>query len=236
MQSHLLGRFGQMIWQIDLPYPHITESLHLDLGSGSQPRNPFSAEKLIGVDIFEEPPEGFSIEFQYVRADITKRLPFQDTSFNSVSAYDVLEHVPRWERINGEIKFPFVSLMNEIWRILKPGGFFYAVTPMFPSISAFGDPTHVNVISRETISYFANPTRYASTLGYGFEGEFEILHSGWLRGAGPYDRKVSLRHAITESRSLTQKVYFSVKLARRFVLLLVKRKPSHTLWVLRKPN
>ena len=44
--------------------------------------------------------------------------------------------------------------MNEIYRVLKPGGTFYAITPYYPRDEAFVDPTHVNIITNKTHTYF----------------------------------------------------------------------------------
>ena len=75
-------------------------------------------------------------------------IPYPDCSFDSISAFDFIEHVPRILAINQEsTKFPFVELMSEIWRVLKPNGMFYALTPAFPHGAAFHDPTHVNFIA-----------------------------------------------------------------------------------------
>lgn len=222
----------KILWEVDLPRSIPGPSIHLDLGSGHQPRNPFRCSKLVALDIFESP--GNSESFEYVKADITEPLPFKDGTFSSISAYDVLEHVPRWERVNGEIKFPFINLMSEVWRILQPSGYFYAVTPMYPSAAAFGDPTHINFISESTVHYFSGEKPIASTLGYGFNGGFEIIFSGWLRGAGPYDSKGSIRQNIDNSLGLKQKSLLFFKLLRRMLLRMTNRSPQHTLWVLQK--
>lgn len=72
--------------------------------------------------------------------------------------------------------------MSDIWRVLKPGGIFYARTPAYPSAAAFQDPTHVNIITDQTISYFARRPALDGSLvdpwgldlgkRYGFKGEF----------------------------------------------------------------
>jgi len=110
MVSYMSRKIRNIIWEVDLPRPLSRPSVHLDLGSGYSPRNPFNCEKLIALDIFDF--QGNQEGFDYVKADLTKRLPFADESFSSVSAYDVLEYVPRWERSDGQIHFPFIELMN----------------------------------------------------------------------------------------------------------------------------
>ena len=126
------------------------QTIHLDLGCGTQPRNPYGAPHLHGVDIRPAQAHSQTEGFTYTSANIAlEPLPFVDSYFDSVSAFDVLEHVPRQLVMpNGELRLPFVQLMNEIHRVLKPGGVFLALTPAFPSETAFVDPTHVNIITR----------------------------------------------------------------------------------------
>jgi len=222
---------GYLNYQLDLPQSlDFSESRHLDLGCGDQPRNPFGAEICVGTD-FDSFQRVQSNSVQFVTADLTNTLPFPDNSFSSMSAYDVLEHIPRWERNkNGSIVFPFVQLMSEIHRILKPGGIFYAVTPGYPSEAAFQDPTHINFITLGTLNYFAAGTSHARTLGYGFEGEFEVLHNSWLRGSGPFAQSKLVRADSTSKERFISRL----RLIRRFFLLCQNRSPMHILWVLQK--
>ena len=55
-----------------------------------------------------------------VQADAT-RLPYADASFDVVTAFDLIEHVPQ----DGE-------LVSEVWRVLRPGGYFLASVPAHP--------------------------------------------------------------------------------------------------------
>jgi SAM-dependent methyltransferase len=218
-------------YQLDLPAElAFSETRHLDLGCGANPRNPLGAQTLVGTDFatFNRVNTPF---VQFVAADLTHKLPFDSGSFTSISAFDVLEHVPRWERLpDGSIVFPFVQLMSEIHRILKPGGVFYAVTPGYPAPEAFQDPTHVNFITLGTIEYFSGSSVHARTLGYGFDGEFEVLHNSWLKGAGPFAEN---RLNLFKSSGFFN--FASVlKFLRRFWLLLRNRRPAHILWVLKR--
>ena len=136
------------------------------------PRNPFKAEMLYGVDIreFDEQPA----DFNYKQCNlITQAIPYPDNFFDSVSAYDFLEHIPRVIIYNDQTRFPFVELMNEIHRVLKPSGELYALTPYYPKESCFIDPTHVNFITPKTHRYFVKPDLMANM--YGFSGSFEDL-------------------------------------------------------------
>jgi SAM-dependent methyltransferase len=150
---------------------------HLDLGCGAIPRNPYGRDEVHAVDIAA--PGSLDARF-FRRANLSlEPIPHADSSFESVSAFDFLEHVPRvLGTADGRAtRFPFVELMNEIHRVLKPGGRFYAITPAYPRPEAFHDPTHVNFITRGTAAYFCGPDPGARM--YGYTGSFEMLRNEW---------------------------------------------------------
>jgi len=144
----------------------------LDLGCGPNPRNPFNADEVFGVDVMED------LSANIKKADLAiEAIPFEDDSFEYVLAHDFLEHVPRVvyapDRRNS-----FVELMNEVYRVLKVGGMFMSVTPAYPHPAAFMDPTHVNVITEDTFRlYFDNVNRWA--VSYGFKGAFSVRIQEW---------------------------------------------------------
>lgn len=149
----------------------------LDLGCGGQPNNPYGLSEVCGVDLYKSKDISPRVNFQI--ANITMQpLPFGDSELDVISAFDVIEHIPRVLPDGaGGTRFPFIDLMNEIWRTLKPGGIFYAFTPAFPHPEAFQDPTHVNIITLNTHTYFCGPKSYGKN--YGFKGEFEAIRVEW---------------------------------------------------------
>lgn len=146
---------------------------HLDLGCGARPRNPYGRDELHGIDLApRHEPDAFEVR----RANLAlEPIPYPDDHFDSVSAYDFLEHVPRvLPTADGrDTRFPFVELMNEVWRVLSPGGLLYAYTPCYPHPMAFKDPTHVNILTRDSHEYFTRPLFTARM--YGFKGDFSIV-------------------------------------------------------------
>lgn len=156
---------------------------HLDLGCGKFPRNPYARGTLCGVDIRAlEGNEAFDYRIANLSLD---PIPWPNDSFGSVSAFDFIEHVPRvLPDGEGGTRFPFIELMNEAWRVLAPGGLFYALTPAFPHAAAFTDPTHVNIITAQTHEYFCGD----SPLGrmYGFRGRFAPQRVHWTHPADAY--------------------------------------------------
>jgi SAM-dependent methyltransferase len=75
-------------------------------------------------------------------------LPFDDNSFDSIHAYDVLEHIGKQGDWKG-----FFAEWSEYWRILKPDGLFFGITPAAFSKWAWGDPGHTRIISLETLCF-----------------------------------------------------------------------------------
>ena len=150
--------------------------LAVDLGCGPSPRNKYRAQRVIGFDRDSNPSSGVQA------LDLScERLPLADGAANLVTAFDVLEHIPRWERRGGRVVYPFIDLMNEIYRVLTPGGFFYSETPAYPHSEAFQDPTHINILTERTLpDYFCAPKNWAGS--YGFEGSFTMLRQFWRRG------------------------------------------------------
>lgn len=141
------------------------------MGCGSYPRNPYGQSELYGIDIGE-----YATNENIRRANLAiDKIPFEDDFFDSVSAFDVLEHIPRQaiDFSKKETHFPFIALMQEVWRVSKPGGRLYALTPAYPAPEAFQDPTHVNFITAMTHTYFCGEDPHAAR--YGFTGQFEAI-------------------------------------------------------------
>lgn len=158
---------------VDSMQPCLTR--HLDLGCGPSPRNPFGADLLFGVDLIAREESG--IEVRTANLAINP-IPFDSNYFDSISAYDFLEHIPRQLYLEStkELIFPFIRLMDEIHRVLKPGGRLLAHTPSASSEEAYQDPTHVNPITARTHEYFCVPKLWGAM--YGFKGSFLAEYVG----------------------------------------------------------
>jgi SAM-dependent methyltransferase len=144
----------------------------LDLGCGPQPKNPFNADEVWGIDVRD------NLAANILAADlVVEPIPHADASFEYVTAHDFLEHIPRLiyapTRRNA-----FIEVLNEVYRVLKPGGLFMSFTPAYPHAATFRDPTHVNFITDETFTlYFDDVHRWAKI--YGFTGAFRIELQEW---------------------------------------------------------
>ena len=132
-----------------------------------------------------------------------------------MSSFDLLEHIPR-QSIDyscGKIRYPFIELMSEIFRVLKPNGIFYSLTPAYPSKEAFQDPTHVNFITDDTHSYFCGENSILSS--YKFNGHFEKIES---------------------KRVFPEEIYGNTKPSLKIKKLrykLIGKKMTHLLWILK---
>lgn len=73
-----------------------------------------------------------------------RALPFGDSSIQSIISHHALEHI-------GE---GFIPLVDEVYRVLVPGGIFRAITPLFPSYSAVADPDHCRYFMEGTWESF----------------------------------------------------------------------------------
>jgi SAM-dependent methyltransferase len=194
-----------------------TPSNHLDLGCGLNPKNPYKCPNLFGIDIRDDSQALLKQRnITVVKANLAlEKIPFADNFFSSVSAFDFLEHVPRQLYIDPQqgIIYPFIQLMNEVWRVLEHGGKFLAITPAFPAEAAFVDPTHVNFISLNTHQYFCGTPPGGHI--YGFHGEFiarivkfsapsnyhDMPPNVWRARARDFSRKLSktgLQHLVWE--------------------------------------
>jgi SAM-dependent methyltransferase len=139
----------------------------LDLGCGGVPRNPFKADFLYGIDIRD------SANPNIARSDLAQEaIPHGDASMDYITAFDFIEHIPRVVYLP-EIRYSFIELMNEVYRVLRPGGLFLAQTPVYPYSACFTDPTHINPITSETFSQYFDDQRQWGKM-YGFRGAFKI--------------------------------------------------------------
>lgn len=185
----------------------------LDLGCGLQPKNPFNADEVFGIDVRDDIPANIR------SADLAvEPIPFDDNLFDYVSAHDFLEHIPRVLYAPAR-RNAFVELMNEIYRVLRVDGLFLSLTPAYPHAPAFQDPTHVNIITFETFPlYFDDVNRWASM--YGFNGAFKITFQEW-RGAHLLSvmKKVLLpeseQHLLKSMPSESNKVVQALELQRQ---------------------
>jgi predicted SAM-dependent methyltransferase len=95
--------------------------------------------------------------------DILSGLPYANNTVDEVRAWDFLEHIPLGQT---------VGVIDDIWRVLKPGGIFESFTPDAETgQGAFQDPTHVSFWVENSWLYYSHPA-YREL--YGIRARFDI--------------------------------------------------------------
>jgi SAM-dependent methyltransferase len=128
--------------------------MNVYLGAGSDRK-----EGYIHVDMVAFP--GIDIV-----ADVTKGvLEIETSSVDKVFTQDFLEHIPPEKT---------VTVINEIWRILKHDGIMEHYVPNAGSKNDFGSPSHLSHWNLQTFEHFdVNSYRYNLDHVYeGFVGKF----------------------------------------------------------------
>ncbi len=154
--------------------------LKLDLACGQRCKEGF-----LGVDI--SPDVGATFVY-----DLRKRpWPWPNFSVSEVWCAHFLEHLPGTSR---------VWFMEELWRILVPGGTATIITPYAWSWRALADPTHQwPPIVEQSYLYFNRRWRQDNKLDHypiGCNFEFKIRHVFAPEVAFPDDdaRALGMRH------------------------------------------
>jgi len=127
--------------------------LKLNLGSSDDVIPGF-----INVDKFPGP--GIEV------ADLATPWPWSDNSVAHVRAWDIFEHLP-----------DKILTMNELWRVLVPGGTAEIALPTTDGPGAFQDPTHVSFWNRRSFLYYENENIYRERFAaaYGIRAKFRTL-------------------------------------------------------------
>ena len=101
-------------------------------------------------------------------ADLTQAWPWPDSSVEAVLALDVFEHLPSKRHT-----------MNELWRVLQPGGMATVEVPTLPGVGACCDPTHVSLWSAGDFEYYEKGNfareRFRGSSYYGVKADFRIV-------------------------------------------------------------
>lgn len=116
------------------PYDRV--DFHVDLGCGRLKKG------RIGIDRFPDP--GVNVVMDLDPVDRRPVLPFDDSTIESIISHHCLEHVG----------YSFIPLVDEVYRVLKPGGLFRAIVPLFPSRPAVEDADHKRYFMTDTWKAF----------------------------------------------------------------------------------
>ncbi len=151
--------------------------LELELGCGSQKRNPHA----IGIDMLDYP--GVDIV-----GDVYEALAaFPSQSVDAVYSYHFVEHVP-----------DVPKLLAELARIVKANGHVEFVAPHFSNPYFYSDPTHRMFFGLYTFCYFASRspfTRHVPT--YGYKPQFGIVKVDLIfKSSLPFVVRYGIKRAI----------------------------------------
>lgn len=112
------------------------KKIRLNLGCGRR-----KIDGWINIDVREEVTPDLVLDIE------NAGLPFEDSSVSEIRAFDFLEHVHQ---------DMVVFVMEEIWRVLEPGGKFEHFTPSTDGRGAFQDPYHVSYWNANSWLYWCN--------------------------------------------------------------------------------
>ncbi len=133
IQRETVALYDRYIEANALAWTHRHGLLALDLGAAH--RKP---PGYLGVDQY--PGEGVDIV-----ATLPGKLDLPDNSVGLMRAVDFLEHVPAK-----------VPLINELYRLLAPGGMLLTMTPSSDGRGAYQDPTHVAYYNENSFWYYTD--------------------------------------------------------------------------------
>lgn len=127
----------------------------LNLGCGLDVRDP--SQGWVNMDFVSLP--GVDVVHDMMRTP----WPIEPSSFDLVFASHVMEHIPHHHESGRD---GFVVIMEEIWRVLKPGGTLVVRVPHYSHTEyCEADPTHTRTIYPRTWRHFDDasglPTWYS---------------------------------------------------------------------------
>lgn len=118
--------------------------IQLDIACGRNKQGP----DWVGMDIQDVP--GVDVVW-----DLNQHpWPLPDECVTRAIASHVLEHIPKVAIDNGRTRFPLLEFMNDLWRVMKPGGQFAIAVPHANSAGFAQDPTHTAEINERMWWYF----------------------------------------------------------------------------------
>lgn len=108
--------------------------VEIELGCGNAKKNP----NAIGIDMLD-------FDCVDIQGDVFAALRrFPDASVDVIESFHFFEHVS-----------DLTVLIDEITRVLKPGGKLHVVVPHFSNPYFYSDPTHKNFFGLYTFCYYA---------------------------------------------------------------------------------
>ena len=141
--------------------------IKLELGSGRIGEPPWEKAPWATIGLSHSADPHSDIYY-----DLNRGIPLPGMSVDEIHSSQVLEH----------LRDP-IRIMNEQWRVLKPGGFVHACVPHFLSPYADGDPTHLTRWSETSFQYYClreDGTPFVDSFSdYGINCRFILEEHKW---------------------------------------------------------
>jgi len=99
--------------------------------------------------------------------------PWKDEQFELVIARAVLEH----------LDVDLLASMNEIWRVMKPGGKAFVKLPYWNHDRTWEDPTHRRGYAPKVFNFFDPSTKYGQLYGFYTPHKWKIIDGPTLNKA-----------------------------------------------------
>lgn len=140
---------------------------YLDLACGNNKKEGFR-----GIDIVKTDQTDYVFDLnQYP-------WPIESESTKEIHCCHYAEHIPHDINNPNDSRDGFIQFMDEIYRILKPGGKVTIIVPYLTSTRAFQDPTHRRFLCKESFYYFNKEWINVSHLEhYNIRSNFDITYS-----------------------------------------------------------
>jgi ubiquinone/menaquinone biosynthesis C-methylase UbiE len=149
------------------------EMKFLDIGCGAK-KVEVEGAKVIGLDFYDK-----------TQADVIcnleeGKLPFEDNEFDGIYSRHTLEHIKN-----------LVPIIDEMWRVVKPGGVIKIWTPYFASSLAHSTIEHVRFFAytsfypyreEDPTHYLWKPTTFKVKSQYNFSKQFGLRTIGKVIG------------------------------------------------------
>jgi len=126
--------FATRTWAIEkflatMPQQKNLDILDVGCGAGNMIHHLAQYGRVRGIEVDARPVKIAQSRGYDVRlGDATQQIPFPDSSFDLVTALDVIEHVDADE-----------TVLREAFRVLRPGGHLLITTPAFPQLWSYND-------------------------------------------------------------------------------------------------
>jgi ubiquinone/menaquinone biosynthesis C-methylase UbiE len=94
----------------------------------------------------------------------TKPWPVEDSTYEEVRMFDVIEHMD-----------DVIGVINEVWRILKPDGIFHCKACGYKNENFWVDITHKHAFHKKSMDYFDPSTDIGKEYSYYTDKKYQIV-------------------------------------------------------------